>query len=204
MKKLFLTGVFLFLSVPLLAQGRISQVSVGLSKPVPTGNNFINKNSEGGYTGLVDIGIGYNFIQKEVWGIGILLTGTFLNLAEINEDVMVLSPKLRFEYIYKRKRISLAPEIAFGFSNWRFRTKGAEFTLDEPRALEKYNHLGLTVRGGAKLIFDANDSFSWFIQFSYEYTKLEEKFGGELDSSFRREIEMMYPGIGITWFFNRW
>lgn len=204
MKKLFITGVFLFLSVSTFAQGRLSKVSVGLSKPVPTGDNFINKNTGGGYNGLIDIGIGYNFLQKENWGVGILLNGVFLNLSEINEDVMVLSPKLRFEYIYTRNKISFAPEIAFGFSNWRFRTRDAEFTLDEPRTLEKYNHLGITVRGGARLIYDTHDSYSLFLQFYYEFTRLEEKFGGELDSDFRRNIEMMYPGVGITWYFKRW
>lgn len=203
MKKLTLIWAFLFLSVSSYAQSRLGKVSISMNNPIPTGNNFINKNLGDGYLGVIDLGIAYNFFQRRYLGIGIQFNSTFLSFSEIDETLTVLSPKLRFEYAIKRNKISLVPNIALGYSSWRFRAERPDFSFEHTNVLYRYNQIGVTARGGAKLVFDTSDELKWYVEFSYEKTRLENKFAGGDNPSYIRNIEMMYPGFGFILLFDR-
>lgn len=203
MKKLLLIWALLFLSMPCFAQSRYGKFSISMSNPIPTGNNFINKNLADGYLGVIDFGAAYNFYQRRSLGIGIQFNSTFLSFSEINEQLTIFSPKLRLEYAIKRNKVSLVPNIAVGYSSWRFRAPRPDFSMDRINVLYRYNQMGATVRGGAKLVFDTSETLKWYAEFSYEKTRLENKFGGGLNQSYIRNIEMMYPGFGFIWKFKR-
>ncbi len=67
----------------------------------------------------------------------------------------------------------------------------------------KDNQNGLTLRWGAKLVLNSDNKVKWFINFTYEFTKLERSDKPVLDNKFNKSIHMIYPGVGLTWNFRK-
>lgn len=205
MKKLLVIGLIIFQSITSCAQNNAHKISFELRYPVPFGDNFINNAYDNGYSGLIDIGIDYNIIEKNGLGIGILLNSSFLKLSETDVSLIILSPKIKIDYEYKVDQFSIIPQIGLGYSNWQFRIPAYNLTDADGNPLEgedqvKYRN-GLTIKGGAKFVFNSNKRLDFYFQIAYEFTKLDKPDNGASNSANNRNIHLFYPGVGVSWKF---
>jgi hypothetical protein len=174
---------------------------VELRYPIPIGNNFLNKSLGSGYLGLIDLGVDYNFIETNGLGIGILLNSSILRFSETDLTLLILSPKLKIEYAIKTDMISIIPQIGLGYSNWRFRAPAITMNSEFGEHIEfpkfKENKHGITVKGATKFLYNSNKNINWYFQLAYEFTKLEKPDNGANDSKHNRNMQLLYPGIGM-------
>lgn len=202
MKKILLT---LFIAVQLnniVAQSYKNNITFELRYPVPTGENFINKAFGNGYKGLIDMGVGYNFLQLDHLGMGILFNSSFLNLSEFDMSLMILSPKIGIEYKIPLQKFTFVPHVAFGYSNFQFTT--TSWTDEFGNVVDskhKENLDGITFKGSARLLLNRSKRLEYYLQLAYEFTKLE-KWDGTPNISYNRNIQILYPGIGLVYKFK--
>lgn len=208
MKKLFLIGLIFLLPISSYAQINTDNVSFEIRYPIPSGDNFINKGFlSDGYSGLFDLGVGYNIIKTNGFGVGLLLNSSMLTFSETDMTLVILSPKIKVEYEVKINKFSIIPQIGIGYSNWRF-TAPAILMYDaygNPVEGEKYkeNEYGLTVRGASKFVLNSSKKINWYVQFSYEYTKMNKQDNEFYDSKYNRNVHLLYPGVGMIWNFTK-
>ncbi len=211
MKKITIIGLILTITISTFAQINTDNISFELRYPIPIGDNYINKAFDNGYLGLIDLGVDYNIIKSNGLGIGILLNSSVLRLSESDLTLIILSPKLKVEYEIDLNKISIIPQIGAGYSNWIFRSPAPDLTLTDEYGNpvqgdgEKFkkNESGLTLRGGSKLVLNTDSKVKWYINFTYEFTKLEKPDKPALDTKQNRNIHMIYPGVGLTWNFGK-
>jgi hypothetical protein len=206
MKRLLFVLIILIPMNSLFSQINREEIGIDLRYPIPIGDNFLNNNSRGGYLGLVDIGIDYNLLKLNNFGIGILINSTVLRFSKNDVTLIILSPKIKVDYKININKISIIPNIAIGYSNWQFRSSAKTFTVENgipvqiDQAAEFLN--GITLKGGTKVVLNSNSRLSWYFQFAYEFTRLEKLDNG-IDSNYNRNMHILYPGIGVVWKFNK-
>ena len=206
MKYLFLI-VLLYLQIfPTHSQVNNGNISFDIQYPIPIGNNFINKAFGKGYHGLVDLGIGYNFMKFKNLNVGILFNTSFLNLSRTNVHLNILSPKINLEHSLCFKQIRIINQVGIGYSNWRFKENDV-VVVDHPSDIPyitntKQNLNGYSLKAGSKIVLNSNKKINWYLQLSYEFTKLQKYYSKLTNSSFNRNIQILYPGVGIIWSFN--
>lgn len=66
----------------------------------------------------------------------------------------------------------------------------------------KKNENGLTTKTAVKLVVNNDKKIKWYFNLSYEFTKLEKSKHEEDNIKFNRNIQMIYPGVGIIWNFG--
>lgn len=207
MKRITIIGLILTITISTYAQLNTENISFELRYPIPIGDNFINKGFDNGYLGLIDLGVDYNVIKTNGLGIGVLLNSSVLRLSETDLTLIILSPKLKVEYEIDLNKISIIPQIGAGYSNWRFRAPAMTFTDESGNPVQgedyKKNENGLTLRGGTKLVLNSDSKVKWYINFTYEFTKLEKPEKPVKDNKHNRNIHMIYPGVGLTWNFGK-
>jgi len=190
----------------LFSQINREEIAIDVRYPIPIGDNFITKNMQGRYIGLVDIGIDYNLIKLNNFGIGILINSSVLSFSKNDVTLIILSPKIKVDYKININRISIIPNIAIGYSNWQFRSPAKILGVENgiPVQSEKtvnYSN-GITFKGATKVLLNSNRQLNWYFQFTYEFTRLEKPDNG-IDSKYNRNMHILYPGIGVVWKFNK-
>lgn len=201
MKKVTFLLIILIQVSTLLAQNKKQYLAFELRYPIPTGNNFVNKGFDYGYTGWIDAGLDYNFFTTGKLGIGLTFNSSFLRLPNYKVNLMILSPKIKIEYQIKLNKIAIVPNIAIGYSNWSFRQKLKTMDMiGNPTGTQLYKEIydGLTIKGATKLVFNSENPLNWYVQMAYEFTRLEKPEYGYSDSR-SRNMKMFYPGGGVIW-----
>ncbi len=185
------------------AQMNTRKIAFELRYPIPMGDNYLNKGWGSGYSGIIDIGVDYNVIKKNGWGVGVLFNSSILKLSKTNVTLYILSPKFKVDYELKMNKFSIIPQIAVGYSNWRFRAP--EMTVydefGDPLESEKYkeNRNGLTIKGATKFVLNNSNRLHWYLQIAYEFTKLDDSS----NLKYNRNMSLLYPGVGVIWNFNK-
>jgi len=206
MKKILIVLFILIPASTLFSQINREEIGIDVRYPIPIGDNFLNNNSRGGYIGLVDIGIDYNFIKLNNFGIGVLINSSVLRFSKNDVTLIILSPKIKVDYKININRISIIPNIAIGYSNWQFRSSAKTFAVENgipvqiDQAAEFLN--GITFKGATKVLLNSNSRLNWYFQFAYEFTRLEKLDNG-IDSNYNRNMHILYPGVGVVWKFNK-
>ena len=169
------------------------------------GHNFINKGFDNGYSGLFDLGLDYNILNRNALGIGIVFNASVLRLPQTDVDLMILSPKIKVEYEIDLNEVSVIPLVGIGYSNWGFRSPEVTFIDDFGNTVlreeRRQNENGLTIKGATKLVINDDKRIKWYFNLSYEFTKLERNELERGNIKFNRNIHLFYPGIGIAWHF---
>ncbi len=203
MRKLIIVGLVLFNSFFSYSQFSTGSISFELRYPISIGDNFINK---GGYSGLFDIGVDYNVIKTNGFGFGVLLNSSVFRLNENDLNLLVLSPKVKAEYEISLNKLTIIPQIGIGYSNWRFRAPGItyldEFGIQIHDEKFKQNYNGLTVKGATKILINSDKNLKWYFNLAYEFTRLEKPQNAVNTSRYNQNIQLIYPGIGMTWNFG--
>ena len=206
MKKILIVLFILIPASTLFSQINREEIGIDVRYPIPIGDNFLNNNSRGGYIGLVDIGIDYNFIKLNNFGIGVLINSSVLRFSKNDVTLIILSPKIKVDYKININRISIIPNIAIGYSNWQFRSPAKVLGVENgiPIQSEKYVDYsnGITFKGATKIMLNSNRQLNWYFQFAYEFTKLEKPHNA-VDSQYNRNMHILYPGVGVVWKFNK-
>jgi hypothetical protein len=206
MKRLFLTLIFSVLFVSSFSQINES-ISIKIGYPIAVGNNFLNnKDSDLKYKGIIDIGIDYSFYRLKNMEFGILFNATFLNLEISDVNLMMLTPKLKMDYILNHNNLEIKPQISFGYSNWRFRQPDYQIGEgDEEMTIEgiNKNYNGLSMKFANKISFNKNKRINWYLEISYEFTRLEKPNNDIVDNNYNRNLQLFYPSIGVIWNFKK-
>lgn len=201
MKKLIIFILVNLQVSTIYSQFNQKDISFELRYPVPVGDNFIHRGYVEGYKGVVDVGVDYNVLKFGNLGIGVLFNGTFLKNTDFYDvHLRILSPKIKIEYEWDVKKISIIPNLALGYSHWHFRTPKADFYDNNGIYLRSgeliVNLNGFTFRSGLKLLMKTTKRIDWYVQFAYELTKLEKTEFGD-DSNYNRNVQIIYPGVGL-------
>ena len=181
--------------------------AIKIGYPIAIGNNFLNnKNSNFKYKGIADIGIDYSFYRIKKMEFGLLFNATFLNLEITDVNLLMLTPKLKMDYILDLHKIDIRPQISFGYSNWRFR--GSDYIIVneyEEMTIEgiSENYDGLSMKFANKISFNKSKRINCFFEFAYEFTRLEKPNTGALDIKYNRNLQLFYSNIGIIWNFRK-
>ena len=205
MKKYFIVVIILFQSSVIYSQHFNEDISFGLRYPIPIGDNFLNKAYTNGYKGLIDFEVGYGIIKMNNASVGFLFNASYLVLSEIDLKLLVLSPKLSFGYTFCYNKLTISPQLAFGYSNWRFRIPDVIYTDQYGNIIKKgynQNANGLTYGCATKLAYNLNSKMSLYAQIAYEYTKIEKPKEETIYLKSDRNLQIIYPGIGMIWKFN--
>jgi hypothetical protein len=207
MRKSIISTIFIFQTLICSSQINKDEFSFELRYPFPIGNNFLNNKLLDGscHIGIIDFGIDYNVIKPKNFGFGIIFNTSLLRLPETDITTTVFSPKIKAEYFINKQKFSFVPQIGFGYSRWRF--KGPEMdAMDEygnPIHLNnKLTYNGLSFKGSIKIIIRNSNKLNWYFQLAYEFTRLEKSKYGEIDSNYNRNIQIIYPGLGILYKFK--
>lgn len=190
MRKLGFVLLILVQTNHLYSQINKSNIAFEIRYPTPIGHNFINS-TDFKYNGIVDIGIGYNFLKVKNLELGVLFNASILRFSITDVTLTTLSPKLKIDYKINVKRISIVPNVAVGYSNWRFNS--SNYTE---------NYSGLTFKGGTKVVLNKNNRLNWYMLLAYEFTRLEKPSEPVQNSNYTRNIQILYPGIGVIWKYN--
>jgi len=206
MKKILIVLFILIPASTLFSQINREEIGIDVRYPIPIGDNFLNNNSRGGYLGLVDIGIDYNLIKINNFGIGVLINSSVLRFSKNDVTLIILSPKIKVDYKININRISIIPNIAIGYSNWQFRSSAKTFAVENgiPVQIDQTAEFlnGITFKGATKIMLNSNRQLNWYFQFAYEFTKLEKPHNA-VDSQYNRNMHILYPGVGVVWKFNK-
>ncbi len=205
MKRLFLTSIFSVFVISSFSQINES-ISIKIGYPIAVGNNFLNnKDSDLKYKGIIDIGIDYSFYKMKNLEFGILFNATFLNLEISDANLMMLTPKLKMDYIINHNNMEIKPQISFGYSNWRLRQSDYQIGEgDEEMTIEgiKENYNGLSMKFANKISFNKNKRINWYFEISYEFSRLEKPNNDIVDNNYNRNLQLFYPSIGVIWNFK--
>lgn len=208
MKRTIIISLILTITISAFAQINTKDISFEFRYPIPIGDNFINKGFNLGYIGIIDLGVDYNIIKSNGLGVGLLLNTSVLKLYKTDITLAVISPKIKVEYEIDLNNVFIIPQIGVGYSNWRFIVP-IDFFIDEndiSHPTYGYKHTssenGFTLKGGTKILINNDKRVKWYINLAYEFTRLEKPTNGAENNSFNRNIQLFYPGIGLTWDFG--
>lgn len=191
MKKLVIVLLILTQVTTAFSQTNKRDIAFELRCPIPTGNNFLNEAFGKGYIGITDIGVDYSVFKKGNWSFGILNNTSLLTLPPSEVTLLIVSPKIKIDYSISFGKVSFTPNIALGYSSWRFKSHN---DIDS----YKENQDGFTCKAGSKLVLNCNNHINLYLQIAYEYTKLE-LLDNSQDYKYNRNIEVLYPGFGVIW-----
>lgn len=201
MRKRLIVIWILFLSVTAFAQNRTNNIKFELKYPKVVGDNFITN-----YRQFFDLGVGYDFLSKDKINIGIILNTTYLKNGPSAIDLFVVSPKLMLDYEIHFNKLKLLPQVGFGYSSWIFRSNKIHEINEYGDPTGNYtsfkeNENGITFRTGVTLLKETTKRVNVYFLMAYEFTRLMKLDNGG-GSSYNRNIQIVYPGIGIVWKLN--
>lgn len=184
-----------------------SEIETTLRYPLPVGDNFINKGGGKGYTGLFDVELGYNAFKFGEFNVGVTVNASWLKLRVTDLSLTILSPKIKLTYTSKLDKIWIIPTFGIGYSYLEFKT-GELIVHDELGNLVnlgkfKESQNGISFTMGTKAVFNTGNRLKWYAFFAYEFTKLEKPSSPVVNSSYNRNLQMLYPGVGLMWSFTK-
>lgn len=194
MKRALAFAVLLFIYTQSFSQFKGSDLSLTLGYPIPVGNNFVNKGSGNGYTGIIDFGLDYTIFKANKLDVGILMNTSFLNFKPTNVSLNILSPKVKIGYTIQLKKIDIQPQLAIGYAH--FSLKGSGYNYEE-------NADALACKASTKVILKSERKINYYLSLAYEFNKLGELTTDAPDTNYNRHIQFITPGIGILWKFSR-
>lgn len=205
MKRIIFALLFSLLIINSFSQINES-ISIKLGYPVAVGNNFLNnEKSEFKYKGVADFGIDYSFYRMNNLEFGVLFNATFLKLNISDVKLMMVTPKLKMDYILQFNKIEIKPQLSFGYSNWQFRQPDYQIEEGNEEMTIKgvnLNYNGLSIMFANKISFSSNKRINWYLEAAYEFTRLEKPDNDIVDNSHNRNLQLIYPRIGIVWSFQ--
>ncbi|MDX1830440.1 MAG: outer membrane beta-barrel protein [Lutibacter sp.] len=171
MKRKILLGLLLFI-ITIKTFSQNSKLSIELNYPFLIDNNFIGEN----YSGIIDFGIGYNFLQQETLNINIIISGAVMKtnkssmrIHSTESNVSILKPKIAAELNIKKLN-KIHPFVGLGYTFLFFKT--SEKNYYNPEDLESssltQNESGFSLNFG--MTYDITDRL--FIKGLYDFTKL--------------------------------
>ena len=202
MRKIILAGLIILNAIASYSQLNTGDVSLEIRYPVSIGesSNGLDNNP----TGLIDIGLDYTVLKSNQLGIGLQFNSSFLKFTGNDVNLVILSPKIKVAYEITLNKITFIPMVGLGYAYWSFRIPGVT-VLDEfgnPLLMPAYtqNENGLTVKGATKFLFNTDKKINWYLNLSYEFTRLGES--AEM-VHLKRNQQLIYPGLGVIWNFGK-
>ncbi|MDH7448231.1 outer membrane protein [Aquimarina sp. 2201CG14-23] len=181
MKKNILCIVLLTISFKLLSQD--SKISFELNYPIPLGDNFIGES----YTGIIDAGVDYKFVNLSPVKIGASLNGGILinNKSDIfKTTAYTIQPRL-FGELNIESIEKLRPSVGIGYTIMFFDVSGTDTTESTD------TQSGFNLNFG--VAYDIYKKF--FVQFQYDFVKLGAQ-DNLPDISFNTNIHLIKVGVG--------
>ncbi len=167
--------------------------------PIPVGENGLNN-----FTGILALGIEYNLTNNNRFNLGLdFQSSIFLNnnLSNLNPTSLLITPKLKLDYSIFTYKLTIIPQFSLGYSMFWFHTPEFDMQIGDStihiQAANEFRN-GLSARVGSKFVLKSNRQIAYYIEFSYEYTRLERPKIG-LDVSYNRDYHVLNPGIGLIW-----
>ncbi len=184
-----------------------NEIEATIRYPIPVGDNFINKGGGKGYTGFFDIELGYNPFKFGEFNVGVTVNSSWLKLSVTDLSLTILSPKIKLAYTSKFDKIWIIPTFGIGYSYLEFKT-GELIVHDELGNLVnlgkfKESQNGISFMLGTKVVFNTGNKLKWYASCAYEFTRLEKPNSPTVNSSFNRNLQMLYPGVGLMWSFTK-
>ncbi len=189
------------------SQIEINDIGIETRYPITMGENFLNNNEVGDYNGIIDFGLDVNILKKNNFNFGILFNISFLSMSETNLNLSCLSPKLKVDYLVDFESVQVIPQFAIGYSRWMFQSKGTDLTDEYNNQINtgsyKENKDGITLKASTKIVINGKEDHKIKLYFlvAYEFTRLQ-KSDEAVNSDFNRNLQLLYPGIGIIWKIN--
>lgn len=183
-----------FLALNLNAQE--SKFDIEANFPIAIGDNFFGDN----YNAIVDLGINYRILQKEVVNLGVSANfGFFKNTksgaTDLNQllDVKIfpIQPRLFAEFNIANLE-KLHPQIGIGYSIIIYKAKWAD--NQEAESPPNYNDSESGFNFNLGIAYDLSEKF--FLQAQYDYVKIEVE-NGVPDISYNTNINILKFGIGL-------
>ncbi|MBK8806723.1 MAG: hypothetical protein IPO21_08780 [Bacteroidales bacterium] len=206
MKRQIFVVLILLISVASYSQFN-KNIAIEVRYPLPIGDNFINKGFDKGYLGIIDLGLDYNVIEKNGLGLGIVFNTSYLRFSETDVNLLILSPKIKLEYEIELNKLSIIPQIGVGFSSWQYRVYDIIYTDELGNYLYtsdfKQIENGLTLKGATKFVINTDKRVKWYFNIAYEFTRLEKSEYESANTKYNRNIQMIYPGVGMIWNFSK-
>lgn len=120
--KFVVTLLALIVTHSVFAQEK-KELSIELKYPLPIDNNFIGEN----YTGIVDLGVKYNLVQKEAFAIGASLHGGLLKSSSSEDspyrvNAFTIQPEIFVAYTHEKIN-PFKPYIGVGFTTMLYKSK---------------------------------------------------------------------------------
>jgi hypothetical protein len=204
MKRILFFLILLMETLDVSCQFLSRTLRVTVSYPITTGDNFMNSNLLGGkgYTGIIDVGLEYDVFKAVNTAAGLDFNVSVLKLKESEITATGYLPGIFVQHEINLGKMSLIPQAGAGYSRWRYKGPDLEIQdqygniihIENKKASNGYN-----VQGSLKLASRNDHHINWFLQFKYEFTRLEKPSGGELNSDFNRNFSIIFPGAGIIW-----
>jgi len=165
-----------------------SKISVELNHPIPFDNNFIADN----YTGVIDIGVKYRFINSKVLNAGIAFnlgylyfdnTKNFYQNYKVNN--YVLQPKIFGELNIKK----IKPFFGIGYTTMIFDYNGSNNGFELNKEIETQSGIDLNL--GIKYLILKKA----FVQLQYDYIILD--VGNEIPRvKYNTDVNLLKIGVG--------
>lgn len=197
------TKILVAFQLLLFSSASFSQVySIEFSYPLTVQDNVVNPN----YIGLIDIKTSYTKSLKKYYFSETSVNVSFLKHALLkNGYLKLISPKVKFGYDYSLNDFSIIPYLGFGYTNLRCNFS-KDYLFDPygnliPIQAYKKNANGITCNTGFRFCYRAYDKILFYTTFSYDYIYIINKTEDTDISGFAKDINVFYPGIGMSYIF---
>lgn len=187
-QKLVLAFVLIF-TIKSFAQD--SKFSIEASYPIPSDNNFIGEN----YTGLVDVGINYRFLEFASVNIGAsihmgILKNTKSSIPDIDIVAHIIQPVL-FAELDLETMDKFHPALGLGYAFIIFDASGTLMGEEIHHIDETLTTDGLHINLGA--LYEISDK--WYVKAQYNFIKARPE-GEALDIKYNKNINILKIGLG--------
>ncbi|KJD31330.1 hypothetical protein PW52_16750 [Tamlana sedimentorum] len=185
----------LILALALNLNAQESKFDIEANFPIAIGDNFLGDN----HNGIIDLGINYRFLQKEILNLGVSANfGFFKNTKSGATDqnqlfdvkTIPIQPRLFAEFNIPNLE-KLRPQVGIGYSILIFNADWADNRDDELPADIDDSEEGFNFNLG--IAYDLSEKF--FLQAQYDFVKIRVE-NGVPDISYNTNINILKFGIG--------
>lgn len=188
MKKSILLLVLIFSAYTSLAQD--SKFSATLSYPLTIGDNFLEE-----YSGYVDVGLQYSFVNLEIVRFGISANATFLAITQPENEgekftSFLIHPKLFGELLLGQDRkIRPSLGVGYGFNKFNNRSDTTGTGLSDINRVYE----GIVLSLG--LAYNVSERI--FILAQYDWAKIDRSLSVFGEESFTSRGNLIKIGVGL-------
>lgn len=154
------------MTMNILAQD--SKFSATLSYPLTVGDNFLDE-----YSGYVDLGLQYRFINLSIVNVGVSANATFLGISNSSNEIekangLLIYPRLFGEFLLGAKG-NLRPQLGIGYGYNQLKSTADTTGLGPTE--DKRSHGGLIVNLG--LSYDISKKI--FLMVQYDWAEIDRQ-----------------------------